>query len=75
MHQQINHLLLTGSGAKSPVDLGSISFAPWNISASNTKTIEGGIICPSVPLAQIIPAEIFYYNSILALMVNLKFPS
>ena len=51
--------LLTGVGARSPVICDACSFAPWKISASKTNTIEGGIICPKVPLAQIIPAEIF----------------
>ena len=50
--------LLTGVGARSPVIYDACSFAPWKISASKTNTIEGGIICPKVPLAQITPAEI-----------------
>ena len=50
--------LLTGLGARLPEIWDACSLAPWKISANKTKTIDGGIICPSVPLAHIIPAEI-----------------
>ena len=52
-------ILLTGSGANSPEIADASSFAPWKTSAKSTRTIEGGIICPSVPLAHITPVESF----------------
>ena len=52
-------IAVTGKGAKSPVKRPASSFAPCNISASNIKTIDGGIICPKVPAAQIVPVAIF----------------
>ena len=66
-------ILLTGSGARSPEIADACSFAPWKTSAK-TRTIDGGIICPSVPLAQITPVEIFYHISILSLMAMIIFP-
>ena len=52
-------IAVTGSGAKLPTNIAASSFAPCKIVASKTKTIEGGIICPNVPAAQIVPVAIF----------------
>ena len=52
-------IAVTGSGAKSPVKRPASSFAPCNISASSIKTIEGAIIWPKLPEAQIVPVAIF----------------
>ena len=52
-------IAVTGSGAKLPTNIAASSFAPCKIVANKTKTIEGGIICPNVPAAQIVPVAIF----------------
>ena len=60
--------LLTGSGASSPEMADACSFAPWKMSAKRTSTMDGGIIWPRVPLAQITPVEIFllYFHLIIS---------
>jgi hypothetical protein len=45
----------TVSGAKLPSASCAAEFAPCRMSAVKMSTVEGGMICPSVPAAQIVP--------------------
>ena len=52
-------IAVTGKGARLPINNPASSLAPCNISAKRIKTIEGGIIWPNVPAAQIVPVATF----------------
>ena len=47
----------TVSGAKLPSLSCAAEFAPCRMSAMKISTVEGGMICPSVPAAQMTPQE------------------
>ena len=53
-------IAVTGSGARFPTSIAASSLAPCKIVANKTRTIEGGIIWPRVPAAQIVPVAIFW---------------
>jgi hypothetical protein len=45
----------TGSGVKLPLASWAVMLAPASMSASRMSTMEGGMIWPSVPEAQMMP--------------------
>jgi hypothetical protein len=45
----------TGSGAKLPFSICTWALMPESMSPMKMRTVEGGMICPSVPEAQMTP--------------------